>query len=392
MDRLRKVGREGQVGRCFECKYLVISNIKYQNDKCNNKMEGLGITNQEWQVGKWEGAMKIKNQAGRGFTLLEVLAVLAVIGFMVTVVSVFANRNFGNYSLQQAINDMDKIKTSIRDGFYRDTWLIPQSTGKLIDGEDHPEFATKYLCLKNDCEPGDIRNATYTKEWKSGRPKLEGAKIHFDYVKCDELCSGSCELKKLCRFFYVMTKNDWDIYPEDGTMKRVLLYDPGFKQGWNGPYIEGNAMIMDQAGDYVPVIATPWAADIEQIAREAKEEGDKSLAEKYRKGKYYHIRVEWIEKRYVSPWPEILHYQEGKGAVARMRNGIRQDKTTARIICYGENGLDDGSYCRKYDDEGNCKEGRETTIEELKDPDFDIGDDLVMFIFGDGVTRVPLER
>ena len=342
--------------------------------------------------------MKVKNQAGSGFTLLEVLTVLAVIGFMVTVVSVFANRNFGDYRLQQAINDMNRIKTAILDGFYPDTGLIPQSVGKLDGAEDHPEFATKYLCLKNDCNHEDIENATYIKEWwpcGSDQFPHSGAICRYRYVKCDELCPGSCEFKKLCHWFRFMTNPGWDDYPEDGLIRRVLLYSPPVKQVWNGPYLEGNATVEDvenEAGGYIPVIATPWASDIERAAGDAEDEGDNSLAERYGKGKYYHIHVKVESPGRLPCWPEIVVNMLGSFPEPRRRSGILQDKTTARIICYGENGLDDGSYCKEYDKDGSCKEGRETSIEELKDPDFDIGDDLVMFIFGDGFTRVPLER
>ena len=361
--------------------------------------------------------MKIKNQAGRGFTLLEVLTVLAVIGFMVTVVSVFANRNFGDYRLQQAIKDMDKIKTAIRDGFYRDTGLIPQSASEMIREEcgwewvgypyyedqwichgvsymedDYPEFATQYLCLKNDCEEEEIRDAIHSVEVGLNSDDL---KTRTDYVRCDELGSdGNCQFGKLCRFFYFMTKpSNWSLYPADGPIKRAFLYNPIFKQGWNGPYLEGNTIAVDQDGDNVPLIAVPWASDIEQVARD---EGDDALAEKYRKGKYYHIRVKLELNKELPPWMgKINTFSTGLQPSLIMpvkRNGILQDKTTARIICYGENGLDDGSYCKEYDEEGNCAEDQETTIEELRDLDFDIGDDLVMFIFGDGFTRVPLER
>ena len=341
---------------------------------------------------KFLHALRTSRQAGRGFTLLEVLTVLAVIGFMITVVSVFANRNFGNYSLQQAINDMNRIKTAIRDGFYRDTGLIPQSIGKLDGAEDHPEFATKWLCLKNDCNQEDIENATYAKEWL---PLDSNAAIcRYQYLKCDELCSGGCEFKKLCTWFSFMTNPGWDDYPEGGLIKRVLLCNTSVKQVWNGPYLEGNITVEDgedEDGGYIPVIATPWASGIEQAALDAEDEGNDFLAERYRKGKYYHIHVKADHGGDLSPWPEIVigGYTRYR---SRPRSGILQDKTTARIICYGENGLDDGSYCKEYDNDGSCKEGRETTIEELKDPDFDIGDDLVMFIFGDGFRRVPVER
>ena len=220
-----------------------------------------------------------------------------------------------------------------------------------------------------------------------------------DYIRCNELGSnGPCQLRKLCWFFYYMTKpsnfTSYPKYPEAGPIKRAFLYNPGFKEGWNGPYLEANTTARDEDGDDVPLVAVPWASGIEQAAREAEENGDESLGALYRKGKYYHIRVKLEENKELLPWCDV---NDTAACLVSYtwpepldRKGPRQDKDTARIICYGENGLDDGSYCKEYDGTGNCV--TETTIEELKDPDFDIGDDLVMYIFADGFTRSPLDN
>ena len=341
-----------------------------------------------------QGPPSLWPKKDRGFTLLEILTVLTIIGFMITAVSVVMSRSIDDFSIQQAVNDMDKIRVAVRDGFYRDTGLIPQSFNiDIITQEPYPEFATQYLCLKNDCDQDNIKRATHNMlvgmtMW--GRNRTTPA----DYVKCDELgSSGTCQLRKLCWFFYYMTKpSNFTFYPKDGPIKRAFLYNPGFKEGWNGPYLEANTTARDQDGDDVPLVAVPWASGIEQAAREAEENGDESLGALYRKGKYYHIRVKLEENKELRPWCDVTEnpVSEGKYAWPLDRNGPRQDKNTARIICYGENGLDDGSYCKEYDGMGNCV--AETTIEELKDPDFDIGDDLVMYIFADGFTRSPLDN
>ena len=75
---------------------------------------------------------------------------------------------------------------------------------------------------------------------------------------------------------------------------------------------------------------------------------------------------------------------------------------TARIISFGTNCIDDGSYYKDYDDKNSTeltqmkdlrkpspkKEGR------MGNPDdyYSTGDDIVMFIFGSGNTRTPEGR
>ena len=137
-----------------------------------------------------------------------------------------------------------------------------------------------------------------------------------------------------------------------------LKWDRYNRRGWRGPYMEsdGSYNAMGYGAQYFPLIATPWADGCEEMAVEEEAIGYNDKAEVYRKGKYYHIIVE--------------------------HQGEKQLKHTARIICFGANCLDDGTYF-------NEKRGRFTTADDLKSGSYGTGDDIAMSAFGTWPSRFP---
>ena len=79
----------------------------------------------------------------RGFTLLEILVVIMIMGFLTAMVAghfLGVKEDAGNVT---GLNEMKKIKEAIRDRFYPDLGLIPEDAV-------HPEMAIRFLCLKDD--------------------------------------------------------------------------------------------------------------------------------------------------------------------------------------------------------------------------------------------------
>ncbi len=89
----------------------------------------------------------------KGFTLLEILVVIMIMGFLVAMVAGGFSRIKGDAAITTTLNEMKEIKEAIRDRFYPDLGLIPEDLG-LDDvrgsGDERPEFAIKLLCLKDD--------------------------------------------------------------------------------------------------------------------------------------------------------------------------------------------------------------------------------------------------
>ena len=148
-----------------------------------------------------------------------------------------------------------------------------------------------------------------------------------------------------------------------GIKENMLEWDKYSRRGWRGPYMEQDVSAsFDPDGPdgprkerYIPLIATPWADSCEKNAQKEEDLGNNDLAEKYRKGKYYLI----------------------VGG---------QEKKEARIVCFGANCLDDGSYCKDHDQERPINRA---TAQDLNNPEYDTGDDVVVFIFGGGFMRSP---
>ena len=141
----------------------------------------------------------------KGFTLLEILVVIMIMGFLTAMVAGLFSGIRGNAAITTTLNEMKSIKEAIRDNFYPDLGLIPYDI-------DNPEWATRYLCLKNE----GIGNSEYE--------EMRG------FIGDD-----------------LMT---WDKY---------------VRKGWRGPYMEREATARDDKGtsdpdddEWYPVLADVW--------------------------------------------------------------------------------------------------------------------------------------
>ena len=277
---------------------------------------------------------------------MEILVVMALI---MTFIAMAAAR-FGSVSehagVMTALEEMNNIKNAITDMFYPDLGIIPEDPG--IDGkpgsgdDDRPWYATRYLCLRDDRDMEDKENNV------DSDPETD--------PECTEMLD-----------FLTSQTGSKDV------AKGMLVWDRYRQKGWRGPYMEHDAR--DQLapigrpkhGHYLPLVATPWSDKCEKLAQQAEESGDDKDAEKFRRGKYYLI----------------------VGG---------QDKNEARIICFGVDCADSGSFCKDYmadapSDHVTADDLRKPNIYDSDNPDnpdyYYTGDDIVIFIFGGGVTRKP---
>jgi len=252
----------------------------------------------------------------KGFTLIEALVVLTILGFFALMTLAALRDTTDDASNVVALNEMRTIKEAIRERFYPDLGLIPEARDPGPDGlmgtaDDVvvAEYSTMFLCLRDD--GGTERAEMLTFLANNGRANLI----------------------------------DWDRFS---------------RRGWRGPYMEHDIRHDVGGGVFIPLIATPWAGLCETRAQRESDAGDAATAAEYLRGRYYLILVE----RY-----PVGHPQAGQ-----------QITDDARIISFGANGLDDGA-------EGAAAAA--LRIPEGSAGYVDIGDDLVMFIFGTGPTRRP---
>ncbi len=276
------------------------------------------------------------------YTFLEILVVLACIGFFCAVIGSRLAGSTSGAKVTIALQEIDQIKAAIRDHFYPDLGVIPQDPGK--DGafasddcptcgkDDRPWFATRFLCLRNDGE---------------GKPEYQDM---LAFLTC--LMSGDLARGKLA----------WDSY---------------YRKGWRGPYLEYSLRVQLDAGTpYAsPLIATPWADGSEELAQEAEASKNTQSAERLRRGKYYFIVVDRD--------PDNHH-------------ALLMD--TARIVCFGPDGKDSGAYYKDYDAENPTTPATADDLRKMPTCDsgktegddcYQTGDDIVMFIFGGGAVRRP---
>jgi prepilin-type N-terminal cleavage/methylation domain-containing protein len=286
--------------------------------------------------------------ASPGFTILELLVVLAIIGFFAIALSSRLAGVSEQAGVTTALEEMNNIKSAIVDLFYPDLGFIPEDpgpNGKLVSAanvtagdDDRPWFATRYLCLRDD------RDRT------SGTP--DPSKAHQSYAMWSYLRSQ------------IDRKN-----PASGSAKSTALakltWDRYRQKGWRGPYMEQDAMAMLGASEptAMPLIATPWADKCEKLALQAEEAGEESEAEQFRRGKYYLIVTD---------------------TVVNADRTYSADKESARVISFGADCEDSGSF-RSAGAFGRAE------AKDLRRTDYDTGDDIVVFIFGGGTTRRPTE-
>lgn len=312
-----------------------------------------------------QGTKKTVKAYSRGYTLMELIAAVVIIGFLVTIVN-SRIRNVGDDAcVIAALNNMKAVSKAARQ-FHSDFGFVPEQLDPVndTDGDDleddendkrnlNPAYTTRFLCLEKDCTDEQIME--YAADWG------------FEYEDIRDDGHTGCYDMAIC------LRNLAGI-SDSARLLELLLSESSYGRGWQGQYLRPNALfnaaetdaeitpeIYDANGSPVrlPILATPWAGDLENDALEAQANEEMEKAGLYREGKYYQIRV--------STTLECVQYYGSRCRTWEWK----QQKETARIVCLGENGLDDG--------------GTQYPVPE------DIGDDMVMFIFGNGPVRSPLE-
>ncbi len=157
-----------------------------------------------------------------GFTLLEILVVLMVLGFLTAMVAGHFSRIKGEAAVTTALNEMRDIKEAIRDRFYPNLGLIPEDLGPddiRGSGDEKSEFAIKLLCLRDD-----------------------GASERADMLVFLTACGNPSLI-------------DWDKYSY---------------KGWRGPYLEREITAYDDKGtpnpaddEWYPLIIDSWGKSVD---------------------------------------------------------------------------------------------------------------------------------
>ena len=338
------------------------------------------------------GKCEMINDKCKGYTLLELLTVLLIIGIMVTATAIAfygdSGKNLECLPVISAMDQMKAIQDAIVKGFYPDIGWIPCA------GED-PLFTTPYLCVEEKIDAVEGWNKYYSSGWRG------------PYIKAYTNLNA--------------TYFDPVSYPVDPDGNPVLL----------------------------PAIATSWAEDCEKMARDVEAEGEdaasyegycreqdltpEECAMEYRKGKYYQILkpakkcIEWEQDRYgysckKEAWiiPKDSAYIVCRGLDC-LPGYKKEDYSACESSCEAtcQEKLQNAcqSYCEQYpywpgciqdcckDDYENvyneCLDGcyfecrgdiKNLKITDTHNPDYiDIGDDIVMFVFREGL-RSPLEK
>ena len=312
----------------------------------------------------------------KGFTLLEVLVVLMILGFLTAMTAGHFSRLKGEAAITTSLNEMKNIKEVIRDRFYPDLGLIPEDLlgldGLAVNGDEIPECATRFLCLKND---GDV-----TIGWNGA---------NFVYTSNP----GVEESLEMAAFLAEQLRIKLGVGNESlaaSQAEALLKWDKYSYKGWRGLYMEQEEYYdYDGSGGsniYWPIIVNPWADRWEEMARK--------------------------EETQIPPNPAMAdYYRSMKG----YRIFGRQNKNLAQIVSYGANGKADcnvvvgtdvnnyvcvqphtpvaanrpitGADWPNYWAVDNTQSGNAWAIGPPYES-FD-GDDLVMFIFGTQPVRRP---
>jgi len=266
------------------------------------------------------GKRYIKNRLKRflsptGFTLLELLVVLIIIGFLVTAIGRTFRKVDKDVQYVAALSDMKAISDAIVKGIYPDLGCIP------CTGED-PVSAITSLCLDLKRCMEEIQEYTYQNTYWG------------EIYQCIEYQDLTPECRELLFLLAGQPSNDRKC-GKNGILKSKFtenIWNKYYSKGWRGPYIECNATYYynpeaSEEGYYLPAIATSWADKCEKMARKAEKNGDDDLAKEYRKGKYYQI-LKPLQTRCIE-WGWIDHDW------ACIEYGWEIPKDTACIVCRG---------------------------------------------------------
>ncbi len=283
-----------------------------------------------------------KNRQNYGFTLLEFVVVIFILSMMAFFVASTFSTVTDKASATIALDEMSNIKKSITDFFYPDLGVVPQDFGKDPGDPNsaRPWFATRFLCIRDD------------------RPGMKGTPDSLEDPEAYEM---------------------WLLLKKETSL---LSWDRYRQKGWRGPYMEQDGTAKTGSPDndyYFPMIATPWADACEAMAQAMEDQDDMEEAEKLRRGKFYLIVADEDKEKNNAPI-----------------------NNTTRIISFGANCFDDGSYHKDYEDKNSTELTRIKDLRKpapkkegkMKNPDdyYSTGDDIVMFIFGGGNTRTPEGR
>jgi len=354
------------------------------------------------------------NDKCSGFTLLELLVVLIIIGFLVTAIGRTFRKVDKDAQYVAALSDMKAIADAIVKGIYPDLGYIP------CTGED-PVSAITCLCLDLKRCMEEIQEYTY----QNTNP------YSGEICQCIEYQDLTPECRELLFLLAGQRSNDKEC-GENGILKSKFIkniWNKYYSKGYRGPYIECNATYYynpeaSEEGYYLPAIATPWADKCEKMAREAEKNGDDDLAKEYRKGKYYQI---------LQPIKSCTTWSVRGGNYQCASYGYVIPKNMACIVCNGPDCLpsdmqaylqDCANHCPDLDCEEFCRQECDIECGSIVDysrkqkcyekclperykkcinndpcfsecasklKDQDIGDDIVMFVFS-GVVRSPLEK
>ena len=346
-----------------------------------------------------------------GFTVLEILVVLSIIGVFVTICAGTIKDTANDAEMIAALGIMNSIRQAVANGFYKDFGCIPEEVQKTGSGAAHtvsynnnPEYATRFLCLKKDCSDSDIQ--TLLKKYKSA-----------DWTDFND-----GDFRPGCCFMFKCLENLVSV--DLGTVYthiEALMTNPVYgTRSWTGPYLEANsqfnATALNQADDtrypddfysdystfegdpvLLPVISTPWSDGLEASALEIEAENP-SLAAELRKGRYYQILVysrntgttENGQDTYTSVWIQV---PETAVVISRGPDGLPGtdgDAGTVGAETYWK-------ACAAMSDFGPATAQRQCfkrlMITDPNDSEYvDIGDDMILFIFGGGTVRSLLDN
>jgi len=279
-------------------------------------------------------------QGDGAYSLLEILVVLACLGAFFMAVGARYGEITRDAGVTIALQEMAHIKEAVRDYFYTDLGVIPQDAG-----EDGALASDSCRTCGEDDRPWYAARFLCLRNDGEGNPEYEDMLAFLSGLMDEDIARGK------------------------------LTWDRHYQKGWRGPYLEQDIRerIDADVAYALPIITTPWADVCEELAQQAEDSGNAEESECIRRGRYYLIIIDKDED-------------------------YRPLKETARIVCFGPDGKDSGSYYKDFDQEDPSTLATAEDLRKLPtcDPDddesdycYETGDDLVVFIFGGGATRQP---
>jgi prepilin-type N-terminal cleavage/methylation domain-containing protein len=235
----------------------------------------------------------------KGFSLLELLVVIVIIGLLVTGMSVawqgVNNRVIEDMDAALALQTMTSIREATAD-FYSELELVPYDTfppvasfGDNWEWQADYRLATRLLCAPLDCTESEIENAGRTINGVKTSYTYAGNTIKTvlmnesqDYIICDDLPAGCPSTEAMCRIIGSLEEDS--LNRSDPLKDGRFLWDKYQATGWSGPAMTCNAHYLDSAA-----LETPWAEQGDLWAILLDQLGYPAEAEEFRRAKYYQI-------------------------------------------------------------------------------------------------------